>query len=343
MNSYANSVTRPGATPQLSRDRVPAGDGDVALAYTPPSVSRPAGPRLHLAALIRRFPLTAFLVWFFTVGQAIAFVPVIAGFGYEVDLPPAPFLILAAFVGLLLPAVVITWITDGPEGITTMQQQMLAFKVPARWYAFAVVGVPLISVAAIAAFIGWPEQVSGSSLPSAFTFGLLLPLAVVFVTVNWAEETAWMGFFQARLQARHGAVLATVITGPLFAFGHISQLVQDSPAATLSLLALMIVICIPFRALLAWIYNRTGSIALVGLVHAVANATAAGSILGTGLLDRLYPGQGHGGVVIPILAVVGLVVLTGTRGRLGLPTATRRRSGRRPARAGGATRPFMRK
>lgn len=96
---------------------------------------------------------------------------------------------------------------------------------------------------------------SGPSLTSAFTSGLLLQLAVVFVTVNWAEEIAWMGFFQARLQGRHRAALAAVMTGPVFAFGHISQLVEDSLAATLSLLALMVVICIPFRALLAWLYT----------------------------------------------------------------------------------------
>jgi membrane protease YdiL (CAAX protease family) len=279
--------------------------------------------RERLTALVRRFPLTAFLVWFFTVGQAIAFIPLIAQIVYDVDLQTAPFLITAAFVGLLLPAVVITWIADGREGLRALRQRALAFGVPARWYALAIVGVPLTSLAAIAPFDGWPEQMSGPSLTSAFTVGLVLQLAVVFVTVNWAEEIAWMGFFQTRLQGRHGPVLAAVITGPVFAFGHISQLLEHSLAATLSLLTLMVVVCIPFRALLGWIYNHTGSLVLVGLVHAAANATAAGSILGTGLLDRLYPGQGHGGVVIPLLAVVGLVVLTATRGRLGLPTPAR--------------------
>ena len=320
MNSHtANSVTRREATPQLSPDRARA--GDAAPAATSPENWQPSLPQSRLGALIRRFPLTSFMAWFFTVGQAIVFIPLIARFLYDVHLATAPFLITAAFVGLLLPAVAITWITDGPAGIRALRQRTLAFKIPARWYALAVVGVPLISVAAIAAPTGWPEQMSGPSLTSAFTSGLLLQLAVVFVTVNWAEEIAWMGFFQARLQGRHRAALAAVMTGPVFAFGHISQLVEDSLAATLSLLALMVVICIPFRALLAWQYNRTGSIVLVALVHAAANATAAGSILGTGLLDRLYPGQGHGGVVIPLLAVVGLVVLIATRSRLGLPTS----------------------
>jgi uncharacterized protein len=274
-------------------------------------------PALRPAALIRRFPLGAFMAWFFTVGQAIAFIPVVARSAYDVDLAAAPFLITAALVGLLLPAIVITWITDGSQGVRALRRRSLAYRVPARWYVLAVVGVPLVSVAAIAAATGWPDPVSGSAVTSAFTLGVLLQLPVVFATVNWAEEIAWMGFVQARLQGRHGALRAAVMTGPVFAFGHISQLIGSSLEATLSLLALMVLICIPFRALLGWIYNRTDSLALVGLVHGTANATAAGSIIGTGLLDRLYPGAGHGGVVIPMLALIGLAVLIATRGGLG--------------------------
>ncbi|WP_122263769.1 CPBP family intramembrane glutamic endopeptidase [Ornithinimicrobium cerasi] len=268
------------------------------------------------AQIVRRFPLTAFFVWFFTVGQAIVFVPLLARTVYGVMLPSSPFLVAGAFVGLLLPAVGVTWITDGRAGARALFRRMLAFDVRPAWYALVVVGVPLLSVAAVAAGAGWTTA-SGPAVAWAFALGLL-HLVVVFATVNWAEEAAWMGFVQARLQGRHGPLRGALLTGPVFAFGHISQLIGDSVSATLTLLALMIVICIPFRALLGWIYNRTGSIALAGLVHASANATAAGSIVGAGLLDRLYPGAGHGGVVIPLLAVVGLVVLAATRGRLGL-------------------------
>lgn len=279
------------------------------------------------AALIRRFPLTSFFLWFFVVGQAIVFVPLAAEATSGVQLPSSPFLIAGALLGLLLPALVITRITDGPDGLRALRDRMMRFALHPGWYALVVLGVPLLSVAAIAAAAGWT---STSGLSTLWAFALEpVHLVVVFITVNWAEETAWMGFVQARLQGRHGPVRAAMLTGPIFAFGHISQLIEASLSATLTLLALMIAICIPFRALLAWVYNRTGSIALVGLLHASANATAAGSIAGTGLLDRLYPDAGHGGAVIPMLAVLGLVVLLATRGGLG----TTRRPSPAPARA----------
>ena len=58
-------------------------------------------------------------------------------------------------------------------------------------------------------------------------------------------------------------------------------------ASGLIVLAAFIVIAIPFRALTAWMYNRTGSLFLVGLLHAVGDATTNGSFA-AGFLPRLY-------------------------------------------------------
>ena len=283
-----------------------------------------------LVAMVRRYPVGAFLVWFFTVGQAIAFVPLIARWTSGVDLPTEPFLFAATFVGLVLPTIVITWLTDGQEGLRALRQRTLNVRVPMRWYAFAVVGVPVIIVALWAAVSGPPEQTAGSApwLVLAATF--LLQLVVVFVTFNLWEELAWMGFVQARLQQRHGAIRAAVLTGPVFALGHISQVLEGSVTTTMVTLLLLVAVCIPFRALQGWVYNRTGSLVPVALVHAAANATAAGSLAGAGLLDRLYPGDGAGGLVFPILGALGLVAIALTRGRLGhLPPAALHEIGHR--------------
>lgn len=187
--------------------------------------------------------------------------------------------------------------------------------VAARWYAFAAVGVPLAAIAATAVLFGAPR--TGASQPWALAAGYLLHLGVVLITVNLAEEVAWMGFVQRSLQERHGPLKAAAATGVVFGLGHVSQVIGESATATMSRLVLLIAVSIPFRALLAWVANRTDSLFLVAMVHAATNAVAAGSILGTGLLDRLYPGAGAGGLVIPLMAVVGLVVVVATRGRLG--------------------------
>lgn len=280
----------------------------------PPARAVPA----VVARFVRRRPLLSFLVWFFTVGQAVVFVPLLARELFGVRLAGEPFLIAASLVGLALPTVVITYLTDGAEGLRVLRRRALALGVPARWYGLVLVGVPLLALVGVAGASG-PPVVSPLGWVGVYGVGFVVQLVVVFVTVNLWEEVAWMGLVQARLQDRHGALRAALLTAPVFALGHISQLIGESVAATLILLGTVTVVAVPFRALLGWVANRTDSLALVGLVHGAANAAGAGSVLGVGMLDRLYPGQATGGLVVPLLAALGLVVLAATRGHLGHP------------------------
>ena len=270
---------------------------------------------MNLQQFVQRHPLAAFFTWFVAVGQTLAFVPVLT------DLPPEPFLIAATFVGLLLPAVAITRIVDGPEALRILRRQTFRVRVPAWWWVFGVVAVPVVTAAVAVAVTGTPPAVTASVLASAVTTGYVISLAVVLVTVNLWEEVAWMGFVQARLQRRHGAMRSAVVTGVAFGLGHISLAFSDGMSAAVTLTALLLAVSIPFRALQGWIYNRTDSLLVVGLVHAAANAVAVGSVLGAGLLPRLYGDDSSSGLVFPVLAVIGLVVIFATRARLGYPPA----------------------
>ncbi|HXV93754.1 MAG TPA: type II CAAX endopeptidase family protein [Pseudonocardia sp.] len=286
---------------------------------TGPSAPSPRG----VIAAVRRHPLAAFLAWFFTVGQAIAFVPVVAGAnGAEAFTRPLvaqSFILASTVVGLLLPAVVVTRIVDGPDRARELLRRAFRLGVPLRWYALALLGVPALATALAVAFLGAPAAgVSASAVLSALVFGLLMQTVVAFVPNNWAEEVAWTGFVQARLQARHGALRAALVAGPLFALQHVS-LVVGAGAAGVVLMAVLVVLAVPFRALTGWTYNRTGSLFVVGVLHAAGNAVAGGSGYGAGLLPRLYPEDAGvvGAMHLLALAVVGVVVMVATRGRLG--------------------------
>ncbi len=88
----------------------------------------------RLVGVITRHPVGSFLAWAFPVSQAIAFQPVLAREWYHVDLPTAPFVVGANLVGLLLPALVITRIVDGPAGLRTLWHRAVRVRVPLRWY-----------------------------------------------------------------------------------------------------------------------------------------------------------------------------------------------------------------
>lgn len=112
---------------------------------------------------------------------------------------------------------------------------------------------------------------------------------------------------QVRLQQRWGSVRGAAVTGLLFALGHASLVLGagDDVGVMFATLALLVAVSVPFRFLRGWVLTRTGSLFAVDLVHASGNATATGSVLGAGLLPRMYETDGAGGLVIPVLAVMG--------------------------------------
>jgi membrane protease YdiL (CAAX protease family) len=276
------------------------------------------GPVLRAVAA---HPVAALLLWFSTVGQAVAFIPVVSA-GSGGALPTWPFVIASNLVGLALPAVAVTWAAGGPEAVRDLGRRLTPSRVRGRWYAFALVVVPLVTVALAVVLAGPPRAGSAAAVAGAVLVGLVLQTVLGLLTNNLAEEVAWTGVVQARLQRRRGPMVAALITGPLFALQHLSLAVSNAGSQALLLVALLVVLAVPFRALIGWAYNRTGSLLLVGLVHAAGNASAGGSGLGDGLLTLLYPGQALGPLHLLGAAVLGLVVVVVTRGRLGGTTRT---------------------
>ncbi len=284
-----------------------------------------SGPRSNpVVEFVRAHPLAAFLAWFCTVGEALAFTPVVLRGPLDVDVPSQPFIVASTLVGLLLPALVITRVVDGPEGLRALWSRAVAVRVPLRWYVVALVGVPVTTVAVTVALFGAPAPaLTAPTLASALGYGLVLQFLLVLLTNNWWEEVAWTGFVQARLQERHGPARAAVLVGPLFALQHVSLTVGNGPVLGAVFMVAFALVAIPFRALQGWVYNSTGSLFVVGLVHAAGNAAASGSGFdgGGGLLTRIYDEPLVGSMQTLASAVLGLLVLAATRARLGRPVA----------------------
>jgi uncharacterized protein len=262
-----------------------------------------------IIAWIRHHPIGAFLVWFTVVGQGFALMPL-----RFPDVPSQPFIVASTLLGMLLPALVITRIADGPEGYRRLWERILKLRVGPSWYAFALLVLPVPAVITALLFIGEPD--SGESVLTALLFGFVLQGVLVFATNNLWEEVAVMGFVQARLQDRHGPMRAVVLATLLFTYQHITLLIASGSFAVL--LVFFLVTVFGFRALLGWTYNRTDSLFIVGLVHAASNAATGGSgFFGSGLLGTLYESQFATVLHLVAALIVGLAVIAVTRGRLG--------------------------
>ena len=273
----------------------------------------PDAPHRSWSSVLSRHPLSAMLLWFFTVGQAVAFLPVVVHPGGQ-QLPTQPFVIASTLVGLLLPCLVITRVTQGPEGLRKLWLRVTAAPPRLWWFLFALGLVPLVALMVAAAFFGAPAPSHGLG---ALVWVFLLPTTFGLLTYNLWEEVAWTGFVQTRLQARHGALRAAVLTGPLFALQHAPLVVGSSLTGTLAVLAALTVLAVPFRAVMGWLDNTSGSLLAVGLVHASGNAVADGGGVGTGLLEYLYPDRTIGPLHLFAFAIIGVALIAATRARLG--------------------------
>ncbi|QDO89982.1 CPBP family intramembrane metalloprotease [Ornithinimicrobium ciconiae] len=268
---------------------------------------------------IRRRPLASFFLWTYTVGQVPPWSAMLAGLADRAWLMPAA-VVLSAFIGLLLPTLVITRIVDGPEGLRDLGGRAAKIRVGVAWFAAAFLLVPALILAIGVLLGGTPPDRSTGSLLTALGPHFLLPLLITFVLINWWEEVAWMGFVQARLQDRRGPLLAALLVAPLFALQHSSLAAGQGlvPGTVLLLLLLLLaVLAVPFRVAIGWAYNRTGSIFLVGLIHAVGNAATGGDGFNAGYLRHLYPANDTVTMAhLLAMFLLGLLVLLMTRGRL---------------------------
>ena len=164
----------------------------------------------------RRRPMTTFLALAFGIGWPMLTLPLLAG------VPADPFLLGLVFVGLLAPALVVTRLTGGPGAIKRLLSRATAWRFGAMRWAVILLGVPVLTVV-LAAASGTLDRPTdgvfvevGSYLFATLVFGALL--------LNVWEEMAWGGFAQTRLMARHGLLVGSLLTAPLFAAVHVPLL-----------------------------------------------------------------------------------------------------------------------
>jgi uncharacterized protein len=187
---------------------------------------------------------------------------------------------VATVVGILGPAVLVTYWIGGRAAVRRLFAGVLRWRVGLGWYVFAIAAMPIFTIAA-SYLTGTLPHPSGGWGSMAVTYLLLLVVGAAFT--NLWEEVAWAGFVQSRLTARHGLIVGAVITGPLFAAQHLPIVLGNSGSlgALLTSAAFLVVTAIFFRYVLgATLVDTGGSLLIVGILH--ASSDAAGAAFGNG-------------------------------------------------------------
>jgi membrane protease YdiL (CAAX protease family) len=138
---------------------------------------------------------------------------------------PLPFLALISLGGLmpLLAALVAAGYETGSAGIRTLLAQLARKRLvgAGRWSAVALLGMALIMLLALA--LARMRNGALPPLPPATTWQTLPLLAVVYLSIALIEEVGWRGYALPRLQARYGALVASLLLGLIWGLWHLPQ------------------------------------------------------------------------------------------------------------------------
>lgn len=224
---------------------------------------------------------------------------------YQALLPSA---ILAMLAGPSVAGILMTGFVHGRAGLRELLSHLTRWRVSARYYAVALLIAPLLMMALLLML----SLFSPEFLPSILTTGdraaLLIFGIVVGLVAGIFEELGWTGFAVPELRLRYGVLATGLIVGILWATWHLlvafwASSTVTGPLSPASYLVDPFLYLAFFRVLMVWVYDRTGSLLVVMLMH--ASLTASPRIL--------FPAAVSG---VPLIAfdivwaaVVGVIVM----------------------------------
>jgi membrane protease YdiL (CAAX protease family) len=257
--------------------------------------------------------IVRFYVFAFGIGWGALLPFVLPGAGRIPALPLMAIVFLARFA----PSLAGLWAAaaeSGERGPADLIRRVVPRVRDAGWIALAAAAPVAIAGGVTGAVVAGGTP-TGPTDPRAI--GAFLPLLAqaLFAGGGLGEELGWRGFALPRLQRVLHPLAATAIVGvlsaawrwPAFRLEHAGE-----PGASFAvLLAVTVAVSVP----LTWIYNRTrGGLAACAVLH--------GSVIAAGEAARravplLWTNGVADGPLVAAWATAALLLIAGTRGRLG--------------------------
>jgi uncharacterized protein len=265
--------------------------------------------------LVADHPIAAFLV----VGNAVAWAFAVSPVAdKEIWLERPLYASLGTIFGVGLAAFLVTAVADGRAAVVDLLRRTFRWRVPARWYLIALLGVPAATTVIAASFYG-ADAFDSPAGGWAHLLGVLVAAFVIqLVLFQLAEEVGWTGFFQERLHHRYSALRLTAVVAFFWAVWHVPDFFVDEGWGLEQAISAVVFFAIEFvllffaRALIVWLYYRAGrSVLVVAVFHASFDATISD------LSSQLIPDSDAVRFIIlnAVIVVGGAAVIVAARGR----------------------------
>jgi membrane protease YdiL (CAAX protease family) len=233
-----------------------------------------------LRPLLRRHPVLFGFVLMFACTWPIDLWAAAGSRGWvSVAIPPV--LPILVGYGFVIAALTMTAILDGRAGVGALLRRFLVWRFGVVWYAVVLLGPFAVDLAGIGIDVllhgtvpAFDEPFINRILGPSFGLAVALPVFFLIDAVANGEEIGWRGYALPRLQARHSALVASVVIGIVWAVWHLPKFL--TAGSTQSYPFWLFVLGMVASAIIyTWVFNSTGgSLLSVTLLHAAFNTSA---------------------------------------------------------------------
>jgi uncharacterized protein len=183
--------------------------------------------------------------------------------------PGLPVAVLGTFCPMLA-AIILVYREDKRTGVVALLKRSFDFqriKVK-RWYAPILLIMPIATVLSF-----WVQRLTGESVPNPqIVVFQALALCVGSFIGALGEELGWSGYAIDPMQARWGALKASILLGIILAVYHYIGLVQAH--RPIEWIAWWTLYTVAARVIMVWLFNNTGrSVFGMALFHMTINVT----------------------------------------------------------------------
>jgi len=273
---------------------------------------------------VSEHPVRSFFILAFTISW-LGFLPSVIGAAEAFG----GLNLLVAQFGPAIAGALVLWYTGG--SLREWGKQIFQWRVPLRWW-IATLAIPVVifGVTSVGfASLGYQPELSRLPDPLTTFLPALIGLSLI---AGLGEEPGWRGFALPRLQAKYGPLGATILLGSVWAIWHLPLLAVDprashgitDPLVLAGLFTLTAIGILLYAFFYTWVYNHTGSILLMMILHGGFNTATVHLIP---FADDIVFGPTYTTLLslqvgVMLVSVIGLVLLTG--GRLGYDPDTSR-------------------
>lgn len=180
--------------------------------------------------------------------------------------------------GFVFVSLLMTWLTLGKDEAVKLFKRFLLWRVDWKWWLVAILLLPVLRFIAIpltTLLTGIPADYSRSMISDVIPLDApLLALVVswiLFEILTNGEEIGWRGYVLPRLQAKHNALISSLIVGMIWSVWHLPRFFGMGLSGERSFVWFTIA-HLALAVLYTWLSNNTrGSLLLVTLFHASGN------------------------------------------------------------------------